>query len=118
MNSREKMRLLERARCVLIPSRVSETSSLVAMEALAVETPVIAYPSGALPTLVEHGVTGFLVHDMRGMAEAITAVDAISSAACRETVARRFSVDRMIDEYIALYERAAQERFGTVECAS
>lgn len=58
---KRKRLLLGMAKCVLIPSLVPETSSLVAMEALACGTPVIAFPSGALSDIIEHGITGFLV---------------------------------------------------------
>src|SRR5207249_5576489 len=66
-----KKRLLSKAKCLLVPSTVNETSSLVAMEALAAGTPVIAFPSGALPEIVEHGRTGYLVSDVKEMAQAI-----------------------------------------------
>lgn len=56
-----KRALLAEARCLLVPSTAPETSSLVAMEALASGTAVIAYGAGALPDIVEDGVTGFLV---------------------------------------------------------
>ena len=68
-----KRRLLAGARCLLAPSLAPETSSLVAMEALASGTPVVAFPSGALAEIVEHGRTGFLVRNEQEMAEAIAA---------------------------------------------
>lgn len=102
-----KRRLLARARCVLIPSTAPETSSLVAMEALASGTPVIAYRSGALPEIVEDGVTGFLVDDVAGMADAIGRVDAIDPAACRRAAEDRFSLGRTTSAYLALYARLA-----------
>jgi glycosyltransferase involved in cell wall biosynthesis len=101
----EKAVLLRQARCVLVPSTAPETSSLVAMEALASGTPVIAYRAGALPDIVEDGVTGFLVDDVAGMADAIERIGAIDPAACRAAASARFSLRRMIDEYLALYER-------------
>ena len=55
-----KKQLLLQAKCLLVPSTVSETSSLVAMEALAAGTPVIAFGSGALPEIIEHGRTGYM----------------------------------------------------------
>ncbi|HXS76028.1 MAG TPA: GNAT family N-acetyltransferase [Terracidiphilus sp.] len=102
--------LLSQARCLLHPTLAPETSSLVAMEALAAGTPVIAYRSGALQEIVEDGVTGFLVNDVEGMAEAIRKVNAISPAACREAAERRFSKERMIEGYFDLYDRIVKER--------
>lgn len=100
---------LARARCVLITSRARETSSLVAMEALAAGTPVIAYRSGAIPDLIEHGVTGFLVDDVDGMAEAIGRVDAIDPAACLGTARERFRLADMLGAYLALYAKLIAE---------
>lgn len=98
-----KRRLLAAARCLLVPSLVAETSSLVAMEAAACGTPVIAFRNGALPDVVEDGRTGFLVDDMEGMAEAIRRVHLIDPAVCRETARRRFSTERMAAAYIDCY---------------
>ena len=78
-------------------------SSLVAMEALDCGTPVVAFPSGALPALVDHGQTGFIVRDAQEMAEAIVAASDLAPEACRETARRRFSVDRMAQQYLAVY---------------
>jgi glycosyltransferase involved in cell wall biosynthesis len=61
----------------LVSSAVAETSSLVAMEAMASGTPVVAFPSGALVEIVEHGITGFIVHNVGEMATAMTACRSI-----------------------------------------
>jgi glycosyltransferase involved in cell wall biosynthesis len=100
-----KRRLLTAARVLLVPSLVAETSSLVAMEALACGCPVVAFPAGALPDLVEPGITGFLVSTIEEMAEAIPLCDAIDRERCRETARQRFSLDAMIDSYFRLYRR-------------
>src|SRR5581483_2686948 len=63
-----KRRLLAHARCVLLPSLAEETCGLVAREALAAGTPVIAFRRGALPESVENGRTGFLVSSVEEMA--------------------------------------------------
>jgi glycosyltransferase involved in cell wall biosynthesis len=100
-----KRRLLAAARSVLIPSLAPETSSLVAMEALACGTPVIAFASGALPEIVEHGRTGFIVQDEREMAAAIQASATIDPEVCRQAARARFSLERMTGDYLTLYRR-------------
>lgn len=102
-----KRRLLAAARCVLIPSRVEETSSLVAMEALAAATPVIAYRSGALVDIVQHGVTGYLVDGVAEMAQAIASLERIDPRACREAARTRFPLARTTSEYLERYAQLA-----------
>lgn len=105
-----KRRLLAAARCVLVPSRIAASSSLVAMEALAAGTPVIAYRVGALPEIVEDGVTGFVVDDVPSMARAIGAVERIDSERCRRAARERFSLERTTSAYLQLYQRLVQQR--------
>ncbi|MDP9034183.1 MAG: glycosyltransferase [Myxococcota bacterium] len=102
-----KRSLLRRARALLIPSQVPETSSLVAMEAMACGTPVIAFRAGALVDIIEHGRTGWLVDDVDGMARAIREVGAIDPRACRQAAERRFSASTMTARYIDVYRRLA-----------
>ena len=104
-----RQQMLAKAKCLLHPTLAPETSSLVAMEALAAGTPVIAYRSGALPEIVEDGVTGFLVNDVDEMADAIGKVDRISPAVCHEAARRRFPKERMIERYFDLYRRILSE---------
>ncbi|HYX81535.1 MAG TPA: glycosyltransferase [Gemmatimonadales bacterium] len=107
MTGRPKRALLAQARCLLIPSRVAETSSLVAMEALASGTPVIAFRRGALPEIVEEGYTGFIVDTEEEMAGAIAAVSALRPDDCRDAAESRFSAAAMTRAYVELYEQAA-----------
>jgi glycosyltransferase involved in cell wall biosynthesis len=100
-----KRRLLTAARVLLIPSLVAETSSLVAMEALACGCPVVAFPAGALPDLIETGITGFLVSTVGEMAEAIPLCEGLDRERCREMARHRFSLDAMIESYFRLYRR-------------
>jgi glycosyltransferase involved in cell wall biosynthesis len=99
--------LLSGARCVLVPSLVPETSCLVAMEALASGTPVVAFPCGALAEIVEPGVTGFLVRDVAEMAEAIAAARELDRDTCRRVARARYTAARMTSRYLARYQALA-----------
>jgi glycosyltransferase involved in cell wall biosynthesis len=99
-----KAHLLAGARCLLAPSLAPETSSLVAMEALASGTPVIAFPSRALIEIVVPGRTGFFANSAQQMAEEIARAGAISPGACRREAELRFSSEKMIAQYLRLYE--------------
>jgi glycosyltransferase involved in cell wall biosynthesis len=101
-----KQKLIAGARCVLIPSVAPETSSLVAMEAMACGTPVIAMRSGALNEIVRHGRTGFLVNSAGEMAEAVARIDLIDPSECRREAERSFSKETMVSRYLSLYESA------------
>jgi glycosyltransferase involved in cell wall biosynthesis len=99
----QKLELLAGARCLLIPSLVAETSSLVAMEAISSGIPVVAFRSGALPEVVTHEVTGFIVDSQDEMREAVMHVAEISPDVCHETAKARFNASRMVDDYVRLY---------------
>ncbi len=103
-----KRRFLAAARALLVTSQVPETSSLVAMEALACGTPVVAFPAGALADVVDHGTTGFLVDDVAEMADAIEAASTLDPRACRRAARERFALERMTTQYLDLYARLAR----------
>jgi glycosyltransferase involved in cell wall biosynthesis len=99
-----KVQLLANARALLLPSLVDETSSLVAMEAMACGTPAIGFRRGAIPEVVIDRVTGFVVDIEDEMAEAVWRVDDINPHACRVHVETNHSSARMAEEYEKLYE--------------
>ena len=106
---RKKVCLLQKARALLVPSLADETSSLVAIEAMACGTPVIALRRGALPEVVADGVTGFVVDSPEEMRDAISRVKEIDPRDCRERVEEYFNGLRMCDEYEQLYANVATE---------
>jgi glycosyltransferase involved in cell wall biosynthesis len=98
-----RLAMLGQARALLHLIGFDEPFGLSVVEAMACGTPVIAYNRGSMPELIEDGVNGFLVDDLDGAIAAIERIGEIDRAACRRTVAERFSVERMADEYLALY---------------
>lgn len=108
----EKPALMAGARAVLFPADWPEPFGLVAIEAMAVGTPVIALPNGALPEIVEDGRSGFLVSSLEEMIAAIRSTDALDRRECREVVRERFTVERMTDDYEHLFERLASRRLA------
>ena len=107
-----KANLVGRAAVLVVASRASETSSLVAMEAIASGTPVAAVRVGALPEIVDDGVTGVLAADARDLPAAIARARTLDRARCRAVGLGRFDRGTMLTRYLALHERlaAATER--------
>ncbi len=101
----ERALVVSRAAVLLHPLGFDEPFGLSVVEAMACGTPVVGYRRGALPETVDEGVTGFLVDDVAGAVHAIPAALALDRARVAEVARRRFSADRMVDEYIAVYER-------------
>lgn len=105
-----KVKLFKNARALLCPFKRREPFGLVMTEAMACGTPVIGFRDGAIPEVVEHRVTGYVVDDVEQMADATKMIDAIDRKKCRERVEAKFSMTRMIDEYEALYARTLKKR--------
>jgi len=103
-----KRQLLRQAQAVLITSLVNETSSLVAMEAAASGTPVIAFRNGALPEIVQDGTTGFVVDGVDGAVEALEKVEQIKPEVCIDYANEHFSSKVMAQGYARLYGRLLQ----------
>jgi glycosyltransferase involved in cell wall biosynthesis len=98
-----RTKTLGSARALLHLINFEEPFGLSVVEALACGTPVIASRRGSMPELIEHGVTGFLVDSVDEAVEAVDRIGEIDRAACRASVAARFTVDRMADRYWELY---------------
>jgi glycosyltransferase involved in cell wall biosynthesis len=100
-----RQRALGQAHALLHLINFDEPFGLSVIEAMACGTPVIAVRRGSMPELIDHRRTGFLVAGVEDAAEAIARVAAIDRRLLRETVERRFSVERMADQYVTLYRR-------------
>jgi glycosyltransferase involved in cell wall biosynthesis len=91
------------AAATLFPSDWPEPFGLVMIESLAAGTPVIALRRGAVPEVLEHGISGFICDDVDEMADAVGHLGEIDSAACRRR-AEEFGVDRMCARYEKVYD--------------
>lgn len=98
-----RTKTLGSARALLHLINFEEPFGLSVVEALACGTPVIAFNRGSMPELIEHGVTGFLVDSVDEAVAAVDRIGEIDRAACRASVAARFTVERMADRYLSLY---------------
>ncbi|MFP3913705.1 MAG: glycosyltransferase family 4 protein [Actinomycetota bacterium] len=99
-----KRNLLPGAVALLNPIAWPEPFGLVMIEALASGTPVVAFPRGSAPEIVEDGVNGFLRDDEDSLVEALRRVDEIDRGEVRRTFEERFTSERMVREHIELYE--------------
>ncbi len=99
-----KLELLAGASALLFPIRWNEPFGMVMIEAMACGTPVLAFPEGAAPEVVNDGVTGFLCDDEAAMVEALGRLGELKREDCRLAVEGYFSTRRMVAEHIELFE--------------
>jgi glycosyltransferase involved in cell wall biosynthesis len=97
--------LLGGARALLHLVNFDEPFGFSVVEAMACGTPVIASARGSMPEIVRDGESGFLVDDVDGAVAALRNVLDLDRAAVRACVEQRFDVQRMVDDYLALYRR-------------
>jgi glycosyltransferase involved in cell wall biosynthesis len=71
---------------------------------MACGTPVLAYRRGSIPEVIDHGVTGYICDNIGDMAKAIAALPFIDRTRCRDIFEKRFTVERMVKDYLAVYE--------------
>jgi glycosyltransferase involved in cell wall biosynthesis len=106
----QKNALLGSARAFLMPILWEEPFGIVMAEALACGTPVIGLRRGAVPEVVDDGVTGFVRDDLDGLVEAVGRLGEIDRAACRAAVEARYSADAVVEGYLAVYRRMLARR--------
>ena len=107
VGSAERVGLLGGAHALLHLISFDEPFGFSVVEAMACGTPVIASARGSMPEIVRDGENGFLVGSVDEAVAAVRRVEGLDRAAVRESVERRFDVNRMVDDYLALYRRIA-----------
>lgn len=102
--------LLGGAYVLLHPINFNEPFGLSVVEAMACGTPVIAFNRGSMPEIIANGITGFLVNNLDEMAEAVVKTKQLDRFQCRKLIKERFSVDRMVQDYIRVYEKIIEQK--------
>lgn len=101
----EKDDFLGEAYALVCPVDRPDPFGLVVIEALACGTPVLAYRRGSIPEIVDHGISGYLCDSLVEMITAVTRVPVLDRHRCREIFEKRFTVERMVQDYLSLYGR-------------
>jgi glycosyltransferase involved in cell wall biosynthesis len=100
-----KRALLEKAAGLLMWLNWEEPFGLVVPEANACGTPVIINPRGSMKELIREGVNGYLVNTLDEMKKRLDDVSKLDRKKVREDAVQRFSVEKMVDDYLAVYEK-------------
>jgi glycosyltransferase involved in cell wall biosynthesis len=103
INDADKADFLSGAIALLVPIDWPEPFGLVMIEAMACGTPVIAFNRGSVPEIIEHGVNGLIVNDMAEAIAAVPKAARMSRATVRRSFERRFTAQRMAEDYLAVY---------------
>jgi glycosyltransferase involved in cell wall biosynthesis len=106
----QRAEVLGAATCLLHPIAFAEPFGLSVVESMLCGTPVVAYARGSMPELVEDGVTGVLANGVASAVAGVRRATGFDRAACREAAERRFSADRMVDDYLDVYESILLDR--------
>jgi glycosyltransferase involved in cell wall biosynthesis len=106
----ERASVLGSGAALLHPIRFAEPFGLSVVEAMACGTPVIAYRKGSMPEVIDEGVTGRLVDDVDEAVAAVAGVPGIDRVRCAARARERFSAERMVDDYLAIYRKIVSSK--------
>lgn len=105
----EKDDFIGDAYALVCPYDWPEPFGLVFIEALACGTPVLAYRRGSAAEIVDDGATGFICDHLGEMAKAVERVPMLDRRRCREAFEERFTVERMVRDYLDVYQRVIND---------
>jgi glycosyltransferase involved in cell wall biosynthesis len=104
-----KNELLGKSMAMLFPIEWDEPFGLVMVEAMATGTPVIAFPGGSVAEVVRNGISGFVCSGIEDAVACVRKVGAIKPAGIRAYAQQYFSVERMVQDHLALYRELYDE---------
>lgn len=113
ITEREKQAFLGGSKAVLFPIDWPEPFGLVMIEAMACGTPVIAWPCGSVPEVIDHGLTGFIVNSIDQAVAAIEKVSSVDRRLVRRRFETRFTADRMARDYCSVYDSLVRRKLPT-----
>jgi glycosyltransferase involved in cell wall biosynthesis len=105
ISEHEKPDFLGNAQALLFPIDWPEPFGLVVIEAMSCGTPVIAWRSGSVPEVIDHGVTGWIVDSVESAVDAVRRVPQLDRHGVRARFEQRFSAERMTRDYLKLYQK-------------
>jgi glycosyltransferase involved in cell wall biosynthesis len=109
ISEEEKADFLGKAKALVFPIDWPEPFGLVVIEAMALGTPAIVWREGAMPEVVDDGITGFVVDSIAQAVSAVSNLDRIDRRQVRAVFEQRFSVARMARDYEAIYAKLLAE---------
>jgi len=101
----EKPDFLGNAYALVFPIDWPEPFGLVMIEAMQYGTPVVAWDCGSVPEVIDEGITGFVVDNIDDAVHAVKRAGELDRRRCRKVFETRFSVERMTQDYLAVYKR-------------
>ncbi len=118
INDAQKPEFLSGAHALLFPIDWPEPFGLVMIEAMACGTPVIGFPFGSVPEVIDHGVTGFIVPDEASAVSAIASLGRLDRRQVRRQFERRFTARRMAEDYVSVYEELCVDQHSMLRAIS
>ncbi|MBX6421764.1 MAG: glycosyltransferase family 4 protein [Nevskia sp.] len=110
IGDQEKAEFLGNAAALLFPIDWPEPFGLVMIEAMACGTPVLAFRRGSVPEVIDDGVSGCIVDDVEQAVAALPRVLALDRARVRACFERRYTIERVAGDYLAIYQRLLAAR--------
>ena len=108
VTGRDRDRLLGGARALLYPVQSPEPFGLVLVEAMTCGTPVAAMGLGAVPEIIEEGVSGYWTTSVEDFPEQVARALALDRSRVRERATERFAAERMARRYAQVYEQLVE----------
>ncbi len=108
----QKVSLLRHAAATLCPVAWPEPFGLVMIESMACGTPVFALRDGSIPEVVDHGITGYVADSVEELTQAVSRYLDYDRSRIRQVAEQRFSVERMVDDHLAVYRALAEQAQG------